>query len=353
MSRSMIETNKRVFSRLTEVAKTSGRALANTDAVRFVKTTPEEREWLKDLVVKDVEPLSPKLKAATVEYQGRTFLVVVGTARVAKMDYAMKPVDVNAGMFTAFVEEFDVPFRETTGPLEIIENALGQFVGSGDYAGHDLSLIAELFEPILAYEVALDSPIPAGDLTRLSCLWALKVRETIILPFTNETLGAFETLLSQGIQNLPSENLLRGLQCAHWQHAFLEIYRCIERLFSFQHIEELHKELAVAISLLEFAAKIEKATGWRPREEDAMVRLFDPMPPAAQALLETVRTELLGNTLQGLAGWLYSLRNSVVHFRPASERMHLTNSQWDRVMRATVLVIGRLYAKYDSALAAA
>src|SRR5262249_2045360 len=160
---------------------------------------------------------------------------------------------------------------------------------------------------------------------RLSCLWALKARETIILPFSNDTLEALEGLLTEGIQNLPSQNLLRGLQCAHWQHAFLEVYRGIERLFTFQHIEQLHRERSLAISLLEFAAKIEKATGWRPREEEAIGKLLDPCPAGAQVLFDGVRGELLGSLTQAIPGWIYDLRNSVVHFRPASEQARLSD----------------------------
>src|SRR2546421_4164362 len=101
MSRNMIEANQRVFSRLIEKAKLSGRTLENADATRYIRTTAEEKEWLKKLVVNGVESVSAKVRTATVDYQGRALLVVVGAARVTEMEYVMKPAEVNAGMFTA------------------------------------------------------------------------------------------------------------------------------------------------------------------------------------------------------------------------------------------------------------
>src|SRR6266436_5456234 len=148
MSRNMIEANQRIFSRLIEKAKLSGRALDNADAIRYIKTTAEEKEWLKNLVVSEVEPVSAKVKTATVDYQGRALLVVVGAARVTEMEYVMKPTKVNAGMFTALVKELDILVREPTSGLEIIEIALAQSGLMAGYAGHEVASIVGFFEPI-------------------------------------------------------------------------------------------------------------------------------------------------------------------------------------------------------------
>jgi hypothetical protein len=104
------------------------------------------------------------------------------------------------------------------------------------------------------------------------------------------------------------------------------------------------------MSLLEFAAKIENVTGWRPKEEDAIDRLCVLLPPAAEALFENVKTGLGGGVDQKIARWLYELRNSVVHFRPAIKQLHLNDAQWDEIFRATLLLIDKIYANYDRQL---
>ena len=144
--------------------------------------------------------------------------------------------------------------------------------------------------------------------------------------------------------------LLNCVQSAQWPHAFLESYRCVERLFSFQFIEDLHRDLALNISLLKFAEKIESAIKWRPREEDAIERLFGLLPADALILMEGVRDKVSANSGEKVPSWVYSLRNSVVHFRPASKQLSLTDQQWDEMLRATLLLIGKIYATYDAHL---
>jgi hypothetical protein len=353
MARSMIEANQYVFSQLIKWAGLSGRALEHLNKPRWIRTNPEEKQWLQHLEVKKTEQLTAKLKMSLVTFEERSFFVVIGYSGAVQMDYVLKPIEMNAGLFTALAKELKIPIGQLTNPLEIIESTLAQFDGVENYSGHDFESVQMLFDPVLVYEIERDSPIPPEQMARLTCFWLLQSKERIILPFSTDTLEVMENLLASGMRSLPSEIFLRSLQCAHWQHAFLEVYRCIERLFSFQIVDELHKQLSISISLLDFAAKIEDITGWRPREQDAIAKLFDGVPERAKVLLEGVRGEVGGNIEEKIPGWVYDLRNSVVHFRPATRQFSLTDEQWDRIVRGTILLIEKLYWKYDDLLQAA
>lgn len=353
MSRNMIESNKKVFHRLIQTAQRSERVLENADKPRWIQTNADEKNWLQDLELGDVRTLSPRVRTAQLSYAGRNFLAVVGFTESTEPDYVLEPFEMNAGLLTALLAELDVPIREGTDPLEIVNEILPQHQGAPGYAGHFFTSVAAFFEPVLVYEVRANSPIKAEDLARLSCFWILQNGERLVLPFSPRTWGEIEDLTATGAETVPFDVVLNCILSAQWPHAFLEVYRCVERLFCVQIIEDLHRELALSIPLVRLAEKIETAIGWRPREEDAIERLFTLLPSDALTLMEGVRDSVSPNPAEKIHRWIYDLRNSVVHFRPATPRFSLSDAQWDEVLRATVLLIAKIYGIYDTHLQSA
>ncbi|MDR3549084.1 MAG: hypothetical protein P4M11_12635 [Candidatus Pacebacteria bacterium] len=345
----MIDANKNVFSQLFDWAKRADRPLANAEMVRWIHTTSDDRNWLKNLVVDDVFTFSPRVKTAIIQYAGLHYFIAVGFDTSVDDKSVFTEIDINAGMFTALIQELAVPVRLFINPLKIIEDVSPSFQGIENYDGHQLESIAGFFEPIIISEVNPNSPIMPNELIRMSFFWLLKNQERITLPFSADTISEMERIVLTGARTIPFSNLVYGIQCSHWQHAFLEIYRCIERLFSFQIIEDLHKDLSLSISLLDFSEKIESVTGWRPLEQDAIRRLFGLLPATARSLMEGVRNQVSGRE-ENISKWIYGLRNSVVHFRPVTKQLKLTDHQWDEIFRAALLLVAQIYAKYDSQL---
>jgi hypothetical protein len=351
MPRNKINSNQRIFSRLKDRAADSSRQVDHLSEARWIGTNDDEKNWLTDSKVEEISNFSRRVKTARFSFLGKNYFAAVGFEQQIEDNEIFVPINLNAGIGTALIDELDVPVVESTDPLKIINEVLALHKGCGGYAGHDFRSIANFFEPVLIYEISPDSPIKADDLTRLSFSWILGNGERIILPLSNKTREQIENLAATGAASVPFDVLLNCIQSAQWPHAFLEAYRCVERLFSFQVIEDLHKELAIPISLLSFAEKIENAIGWRPREEQAIERIFTLLPADAQALMETVKDQF--NPTEKIHGWVYDLRNSVVHFRPATRQLNLSDRQWDEMIRATFLLIGKLYGAYDHHLKAA
>jgi hypothetical protein len=351
----MIQANQKIFDRLINWAQRSGRAIGHLHNARWIETNEDEKQWLKNVDVGDVRTFSPRVRVARCSFSGRNYFVVFGFAEKTEPDSVFEPAEWNSGFFTAVISELNVPIRDGVDPLAIVDEVLPQYDGVADYTylGHSFSSIANFFEPVAVYEIRPDSPIRPDDLARLSCFWMLQNRERVVLPFSANTLSEIEELTVTGASTVPFDVLLNAIHSAQWQHAFLELYRCVERLFAFQIIEDLHQELSLSIPLLKFAEKIETAIGWKPHEEDAMARLFSLLPSDASVLMESVRRSVGSNPAEKIHRWVYDLRNSVVHFRPATKRFSLTDAQWDDMVRATVLLIVRIYGAYDHHLQAA
>ena len=57
-----------------------------------------------------------------------------------------------------------------------------------------------------------------------------------------------------------------------------------------------------------------------------------------------------GNSEGKYGELVYKIRNSIVHFRPAIEQIQLEDEHWDKLIRASLLVIEYWYNKYDKQL---
>ncbi|MFO0175040.1 MAG: hypothetical protein ACK51W_21575, partial [Aphanizomenon sp.] len=101
-------------------------------------------------------------------------------------------------------------------------------------------------------------------------------------------------------------------------------------------------------SLLNFSANIENYTNWRPNEKEAINKLIDKSPEDAINILKEIKNDLDGNSEGNLGEFIYKIRNSIVHFRPATEPISINDKNWDKLIRACLLVIEYWYGQYEN-----
>jgi hypothetical protein len=347
MPRRKIETNTIAFSRLYAIDRSSAAASSPETQARWIKTSPEERLWLENAEFIAVEAISSRLKFATIGYGGKHYLVVLGASSPPPFSENLVPFSVNAGLATAIIAELSPPFKVGATWLDVEQSILPLKRGDAGYDGHDVNDVLALFEPVLLYEIDSNAPFNSTQVQRAACFWSL-FSEEMLLPFSAETKEIYLQVVLESDASVPFRNVISSLYSGHWQHSFLEIYRCIEALYAIPVIEALHRELNLTIPLLDFIAKIESHSGWRPREEDALGKLYsvcdDPTVSKIQSCFPLQAD-------QKPAGWMYNLRNSVVHFRPATQKIDLTEDQWNRVVQGTLLLVKEVYSKFKPHLA--
>ncbi len=170
--------------------------------------------------------------------------------------------------------------------------------------------------------------------------------------FLSNTLNQFEKLFIEGANKIPYESLLFSLVSVSWKYSFLDIYRCIERLFPISALEDLHKKLNpnIKYSLLNFADDIESYIGWRPKENGALNKLINHSPKIARQILRQVKADIKGIEEAKLGDFIYKIRNSIVHFRPAIQPIKLDDNNWNQLIHSCLLVIEYWYAKYEPQL---
>ena len=354
MSRNMIEANKYIFELLAKFAKTSEIAVPVSDNKRCIETNTEDKEWLQEIKIINKQLILPNFQTASFEFKSQKYFVAVGwqSKQTIDSDEVIEFVELNAGIVTALLFELRISLSHEAKPLDIIDKILYDDP-INPIIKYNYSLISDFFEPFSVYRIQEYSPFFETDdidLIRISGFYALKNSQLIALKFSSKTFDKFENIFFEGSKNIPYENLLFSLVSVSWKYSFLDIYRCIEMLFPISYLEIFHKELKIEDSLLKFSADVEKYMGWKPKEKDAVNKLIDESPEEARKLLREIK-KLLDGTEEGNCGdFVYKIRNSIVHFRPATQSINIEDNNWDMLIRASLYIVEYWYKQYDEQL---
>lgn len=349
----MIEANKYIFEILANFGQKSKEAVPVSDTTkRCIETNTEEKEWLKEIKIIKKQLIVPNFQTASFEFNSQKYFVTVGwqIEQIIDNDRVLQFVEPNAGIVTTLLFELKIPLSRKASPLEIADKIL--YSSDNEVIKYNSSLIIDFFEPFSVYRIQEDYPFIENDidLIRLSGFYALKNSQLITLNFSRKTLDKFEQMFFESSKNIPYENLLFSLFSVSWKYSFLDIYRCIERLFSLSFLEDFHKNLQIADSLLKFSADVETYIGWKPKENEAVNKIIDGSPEEAHRLLQEIKKSIDG-TGEGKCGELvYKIRNSIVHFRPATQCINLDDENWDRLIRASLYIVEHWYNQYDEQL---
>jgi hypothetical protein len=349
----MIEANKYIFEVLAEFVQSSEVAVPVSDNKRCIETNTQDKEWLQEIKIINKQLILPKFQTASFEFKSQKYFVAIGwqSKQTIDSDEVIEFVELNAGIVTALLFELKIPLRHTVSAYDIDDQIL--YKSEEKMIQYNFSLIINFFEPFSVYRIQEDSTFIEKDdidLIRTSGFYVLKNSQLIALRFSRETLEKFEKVFFEGSINIPYENLLFSLVSVSWKYSFLDIYRCIERLFSISYLEDFHKKLNIADPLLKFSADVENYLSWKPKEDEAINKLVQGSPEKALQLLREIK-RFLDGTEEGKCGdFIYKIRNSIVHFRPANQSINLDDEKWDMLIRASLYIVEYWYNQYDEQL---
>lgn len=345
MSRNMKEANKHIFSVLTEFVRKSDISVEIPEGTRFIKTDEDEKEWLKKSIIDEKYSVLPALKVSSLNFGGKKYFIVIGWEPPGDSTEILTHIPLNAGLATAVIDELGVPVRRGIDPFSIVNEVLFQYKEENeDYSGHDFNLIINFFEPFYVYEIRENSPIDKSYTIRIAGHFICENKERLFLPFSPETICKFEKLFIEGLSGIPYENLLSSLTSIHWKFSFLDIYRCIERLFPVVSLNALHQSVECPVSLFRFSEEVEEKIGWRPKEAEAIRTLLKESPDEARQLLQNVKISLDGISEEEIGSFFYKIRNSIVHYRTSTPIYAPKNEEgWDNLIKAGLAVIDYWY----------
>jgi hypothetical protein len=351
----MIKANKYIFDILANFVEASNiQVPLFRDTNRCINTNDEEKEWLKELKILHQKRITTKFKTALFEFKNKEYFVVIGLDNQVEIENLEK-IEINAGIITALLFELEVPILQKASSYEIANEIF--YENQDKLTKYDFNQVLKFFEPVIVYQLYDSSPFKSQNTNqyeknyiKLSGIYVVKSDQITSLNFSNETKNKFEQIFIEGSENIPYENLVLSLLSNSWQYSFLDLYRCIERIFFIPKLEEIHKYLNIQCTLIKFSTDIEEYLGWRPKENDAINEIIDNSPQEIIKILEEVGLSVNGTSTGKCGELIYKIRNSIVHFRPANQKLKLDDQYWDKLIRASLLVIYYWYDRYNEQL---
>ena len=341
MSRNKIATNSALFAALAQrVAPERVQALGlDMGAARYVKTTVEESLMLEHGVVAAHAFCLPGKAVAVVTHASRVLIALPGDfpETVTFRDYVGLISD-DAGLATVLWGEglvsprYDVDLGD-----ELAERVFGRA------GGYDLAELRGYFQPVTVLEVdgTTFPPAAAGTPERILGLALCDAPHTLALPFLPDTLQEIRIVLEDTRLAFVSGAMFRALTATHWEHAFLEMYRCLERLFSIPYARDLARSASYGPSAGTMAELASIHLNWRPREDEAIVKVLSLVQNSQTlsditAALQAGGAATSGSPAERAGRQIYGARNAIAHFRPALAGA--SADAWDRALHGMCAV---------------
>lgn len=253
---------------------------------------------------------------------------------------------------------------------ECIDNILG-IIENDDYDGHNIRDIMDLYESIYLLEIKENNPFENDTFNEIISLSInipslLHYKDAIFLDICN-TLSTIDIV--------DKRILYGGLTAFYRRHAFLDIYRCLEKNFYFPKIYRLYKSLQeknASINISYLREKCRDDIEWIPKENDSIQELFSliykesfqkvsdfksdlkkynldiySVFPALEKLLEEHSDNEDKEPMKHIAREIYKYRNVLVHHEDKKYREQVTlpnEDQWQILAN----LIGYFLIKYNS-----
>jgi len=345
----MIETNIAAFNNLIEDFSTGSDELVE-NGKRYIKTNTAEKEWLQKLVIENSLRILSSVTIILIKYEDFSYIAFIGNKldEVNLDTHVLQNEPLNAGLITVLLAENFLKLSKST-LLDFYNDILFQHK-EPEYKGHDYEDIVPFLNTINFYQIPKDSVLSNNNLYKIATYLIAIDKQYLILDFSNVVINLFADLSLMGSEKIEFEFFLNSLLSSNFKHSFLELYRLVERIFPLNYLKELHVAVTTAIPFLSFAALVEEKIGWRPREEDALEKIFEKTSSSTTTLFLAVFQNPQAVEVISCSKQFYKLRNSIVHFRANHTEPILNQIQWNLIIQGTLELIDQHYSENSTFL---
>lgn len=336
-----------LFAQLIDHASTLGDQVLNADQSRYLKRLNDDDAELMAKAKTASIVVTRQIRLVRLEWQSQVYFCLLGLPEAEFLPEGLELADITPALFSLGVLESGVRPPPTVSSAAIKDALNSAYIGSPDgYEGHDLAEIRPMFPEMFVYR----SVSPAdyhkkGERVLGSFLAKAYLDGPIALD--PETIVSFSETFERGSPKIPFEILIQGILSISWENLYVEIYRCIEQLYSASRVSILRSHWASSMPLRDLAKLLEKHLSWRPKEEEAfreIVLLCGPdIVSAICAGLPESSSDTHEDRCSFVASSLYRLRNQIVHYRPIHERVQKTETEWNIVIRGMLAIMNTLY----------
>ena len=352
MARQRIEMSKDVFDRIFSSAVALDKDFPIDAKARWITRKDDDDADLMANAKIQVRRLGQREVTAVVDHLDRKIFCTSGYGRPNEPWERVKEIDGTPGLFALFVTEADIPSTATAAQARNVLDGL--YGGVAGYAGHSLSEVSGLFPEVNFWEIERPEVDDySSDIDRIAGSFVVRAYGNYPLEISAETKLKLVGLFEGGSSVMPFPLLLQGVLSYSWSSLFLDIYRSIEQLYSAPKIERLAAKFSINCALSDLAEALESFISWRPKEEEALSLLLEEVSQPVRASIVNAFFKGPGDppdaTPAKCASYIYKLRNSHVHFRPAMKATPMPPEVWDKIVSAMCDAVLEIYEKFGHA----
>lgn len=400
MSRNSTEYTPYLFGRLLKfLSQEKSESLNKQIKIKEVSKDVRKR-FSKEILIntKDLIPLATggfavKMSCESTSSLVTSSLVLIGS-KIKLEDLkdlsndAFKYNEVfDDALFLILSKEFEqyLKIKPQVSP-EYIEDVL-DIVSDPNYEGHTVEDFSNFYDPVYVVNIASDSILADNDTMELVIELSRLVPS--LLHCQDEEFIKLINGLSKSKHIVDRPMLYDSLTSFYSRHAFLDIYRCLEKLYYFPWMYSLRQKFLKNYS--NFTLELDKLKNiceenllWKSREDQSIVALFklvllnedgsldednfDKIYNESIFDLETTsnnlvdeqeasnkeKKDLTPNTqVQSLANKVYMYRNSLVHHEDKKHKdkvKKLSDKEWQVLANSVAYFLLAFIQKFDNTL---
>lgn len=371
MSRNITEYSKAYFTKIIgdiDVPSKDKMRIRPEDDNDVFESSKKDFSHLK--LTSEIDILFDSSRVVSFTIEDRKFILLTNMERyllsldeLALIDINIIKSNISTGMFLALVKDIDLQVKSELSKLDLENYYLFQ-QDDTSYDGHSQEDVMACIEDIVVFEILADSILFEKNHLGIAYYIASHMKNCIHLSIQS-LIYQYREVLKTNYCQLPYENIFLSLTANHWKHAFLEVYRCVERLFVLPRILDLKSKLQLTDSGMSIARSCFLELGWKSKEEEALKKLLEMQCTqtivttsqlATASLLSGISLNyqnfvLTKKSAEKLAEKIYKIRNSFVHqFHPDDEQI-VSAHDLEKLIGFLLVFTNEIYHTYQAELA--
>lgn len=350
MSRNITKAIKRVVEKIQDVIDKKESYTIDGD--------PTCIDWLKFLKIDNKIRLFPDFYSAWLTYENDNYLVLVNHK------FRFFPISIfsflqeetpNSGAWVVIIDELDLSMKKDTD-ISILDEILdNEWKIEESKKGEKFNAVnieeeingvslKDCFPSIALYKIN-SRFTQKEELSQITGIALTTSNTYCLLPYTNFVLQEFKKTFENGNKYIPFENILASYVASDFKFAYLDLYRCIERLQPLYFFKPFYDKLALTgTSLEDFYNDFYENTKLEPKFEDSLNNLIKSL---------SINYKYADKQRKySASSYLYRLRNQIVHLRPNQKNDLLPKSiqEWNLLILDMLTIVQELYKTHQNLL---
>lgn len=344
MARSKVEVQKNLFSLIDAHCAAAQDPIANAGSPRWIDTSSDPNvSFMTRAKLAESTSFSAARHLARYDLDGRSYFCTVGFDYISSAPAGLNIWPPSTSELVYIISTLKPrPKASTTMIRSVVEAADGSVPG---YAGHQAQILYDLFPNVCVFD---GTNISADEDWRIFfeiCVNDCDASESWIDTNLSASLKGF---CDCGVTEIPFRMIGRSVLDSDPTSLFMAIYRCLEYLFSYGSMTSIISSLGISVSWSDLLSEIENKTSWRGKEDLSLASLFRSVTPAlVTSLAKHLGLNVAGKsddeTAISVASKIYSMRNSIVHYRPTHAGASLTTYNWNRICEGLSAITVEVY----------